>query len=1222
MKWTDEQLEAIERTDVGAVVPAAAGSGKTAVLVERTIRLLENDCPAEALLAVTFTKDAANQMRTKLRAALAERIVTQTDAKKRKWLEHQREMLPLAKISTINSFCLDLVNANLNEFDYRNGIKICDETQAKALFNEAAAEALEKLRADSPKNALILSDAFSGISDKELIKLMEKFHAFVCSLAFPDEWIEKTGAGFTDKEKIGVFTEVLFYELSNYADKAFKETERETAIAEKIPNGEKFVKISALDRALIMEIKYIMLAGDYKKLYDKDFDYKNLSAPSKKGLDTRQLIDMQNYYEQFKASRDRMKNSLTKIKETLALLGRDIYKPMRYAGRVFNALTKAEELLSGALYRRKLELSCAEFSDVERMAMDLLISKDHKRTPLCERIISEHTYRVMLIDEYQDVNNLQEMIFRALSDSNSPESFGRNVFVVGDVKQSIYRFRLSNPRLFINAVRAAEDESNKELKAIRLTKNFRSRQSVIDLVNRTFSILMSEELGEVDYNAKERLRYGANYPGKDQPSQIMLIDDEAAADPPKNVSFGAEELAIAQLVKKRLMKGEQVFDGEKMRSCIPEDFCLLTSGHDACRRMGEALSFVGLKAQSEQTEGYMRSREISIMTDLLRVIDNPMRDMPLAAVMLSPILRFTEQETAYIKLLCQSDDEPKRLWQTILSVSKDEDADEKEAAKITLDDKALEQKCRDAVKLIKRLRFYSVSLSLEALINKIYDETDFFSIAAAFEDPRQKRANLRLLTQRAAEYEKDRTGGVAGFLRFLESVTRSGGDFSQALATNSGSGCIAVKTIHSSKGLEYPFVILFGLSTSFNMKDTFGRLLLSEQLGAGINCMKHSKLLDMQTISHFAVKTAIRGENLSERLRLLYVALTRAKERLTIALYLKRTSKKNDMKKTLAALADEISLSGGASPAILLNCKSYTEWLSAAVMLSSNNKPLLEAVGRGELSEELSEISKRFDADMPETEYVFPEKNEDQTASAGRFVKAAPDPFMVDRLLKKYAFSYPNEVARAPSKRSVTEIVSELREREDGEADPMFYPQLGSLKEESERLSGAQRGTLTHLFMELADYTRAEKNVEEEISRLVVQGSFTKREADGIYVNALKKFFASDLYKRMKNSKELMREVKFMVRADDAGIADDETLGEMIAPDGMLQGICDCIFQEPDGYVIVDYKTDRFSNREELKKYSVQLKLYKAAMDLILPIPVKSCCIYSFALSEAEEIGN
>ncbi|MGN0632561.1 MAG: helicase-exonuclease AddAB subunit AddA [Oscillospiraceae bacterium] len=1229
VKWTDEQRKVIETLDKGVAVPAAAGSGKTTVLIERTVSVLEDkdaDCPSEKLLAVTFTKDAANNMKKKLRAALASRIVAETDPEKRNWLERQQEMLPLAKISTINSFCLELVKNNLNEFDFRTGVKIADDAQADVMLGESLEVALEQMRKTHPDEFRLLIDSLSDNSEKELSKEICRFYEFKKSLAFPDEWIEQARLSFTDKERQAHYTEALMYEYEKVIAKAQKLNEKALYLAKKTVGCESVASLLLDDSDVIGSVKAPVLGGDYKQTYKAitELKFQTLRKPKGKGLTVEETITLDRNFEDIKSLREAVKKQLGKLKTDIEKLGGDIEAPMKKSGEIFDALCIAAQLLEKEFSEQKAQRGVAQFGDVERMTMDLLIKKENGklvRTEFAKKLRESGAYKMILIDEYQDVNNLQEMIFRAISDTDDLEMLGKNVFIVGDVKQSIYRFRLSNPKLFIKAVKNAEAPENTQLEKIRLSANFRSRQNVIDMVNRTFSALMSEELGELEYSADEKLRRGAEFPEADPPVELLMIrESDRIDDDMKYVIFGTEELFIARRIKSILSSGRQVRDGKKTRPVRPEDICVLMRYTDSCSKMCAALQYVGLKVQNEQVDGYMASREIVVMINLLKVIDNPMKDLSLAAVMLSPILNFTAEETAKLRLLCNIENsaDRKRLYQVLNSASKSEDADEKEAKRIDIGDPLLEEKCRYAVELIKRLRYYSVSMTLEALISKIYDETGFYAVASAFENSKQKRANLRLLAQRASEYEKDSSGGIAGFLRYLDSVSDRGGDFSQAITVTSGEGSVSVKTMHSSKGLEFPIVFLGGLNKPFSERDKKNKLLLNETLGAGINYLVHEKLMKVNTIAHKALEVVTRNEMLSEELRLLYVAMTRAEEQLIIPIFFAKNKRSDlDIIKRFAQLADEIMASGGITPDILLSSERYGEWLAAVIMLTEQNYPLLEEIDRGEYAADFADWGRAM-ADKPVIKWT--DNSEYGTTEERTKIFSAPEPDnkSVKRLREKYEFVYPNEQARAASKRTVTEIVNELRERENKEADTLFYPQLGSLDDEAKRLTAAERGTFTHLFMELANYENAEKSVDDELERLVRDGVFTEREAMGVYKSAVKAYFDSDFYARVKASDEIRREMKFMVEAHDAGI--DEAYPDMIASDGMVQGVCDCIFKEPDGYVLVDYKTDGFTDISELDKYGTQLDLYKRALDKILDKPVKACYIYSFRLSKGKEI--
>lgn len=1234
VKWTDEQLNAIRTVDKGVVVPAAAGSGKTAVLIERTVRMLENigQLPAEKLLAVTFTKDAAAQMKNKLRRALADRISAEHDKERRDWLIRQQEMLALANISTISSFCFELVKENLNEFDYRTGIRIADDTQIQVLRDNAIYDTLEEMRREEPERAELLADAFSARTDIDTDSCTGLYVAdlynFKRSLAFPEEWTDYARKGFTDEDRVNGMIDEFFGLIEEKLGEMVAMNDQYRILSAELPNNEKLMELCGKDLDVLGGIRAAVKAKDMEGIFKACKEkFPSIRKPSAKGLDEEQSIRLEEKYNVIKDIRDKMKKKkLDPLKKTIEKFGSKLTENIHDAGLIFEALNDAAERLGRIMFNYKLEQDIAEFGDIERMAVELLVTKENgvlKRTPLAERIRRDGQHQILLIDEFQDVNDLQELIFRVLSDTDDLEVLGKNVFVVGDVKQAIYRFRLSNPRLFLKATEDARNDEIKNLTEIRLTKNFRSRENVLAFINSIFRRIMSTELGEVEYDENEQLYYGADYSGTDPAEEIMLIkDSEEASEEQKYVVFGAEELAVARRIKTMTETGVLVTESPgKLRKCTQSDFCVLARNGDTLRRVAEALKYVGLQPQGDETKGYMGSQEIVTMIELLKVIDNPVREIPLASVMLSPIMGFTAEELARIRLKCFEEDSryPKRLYQVLMQIAAPEDADEKESEHIDIGDSALEAKCRAAAELLSHLRSYSACMGIEELITRIYDETGFFAAASAYENADQRRANLRLLTHRAAEYEKNNIGGIAGFLRFLDCLTAAKGDFTQAVKRNTGMDSVKVKTFHGSKGLEFPIVFLVGLGKQFNMSDLREKVIYDSRWGAAISYLRHDKLMKVTTVPHYIMSERVKAELLGEEMRLLYVALTRAKERLVIPIYLKKSSARYNVPKRLRIVAEEIIKSGKASAEVLLEMKSSLEWTAAALMLTDDPTPLLKAIECEELADELRAIAPKDDI-VPRIVWHDPDDDPKYGGGVMTYNRPAPNEDNVAKLIRQYDMKYEGIEERAPSKRTVTEIVSEINRKDEGDekTDFAFYPQLGTLKEEADRLTAAQRGTYTHLFMELADYDRAEQSVKDELERLRSSGRMSDKEAQGVYVSAVQKFFKGELYQRMKQSPEpLQRERSFMVSAQDAGI--DKKFSKYIAEDGMLQGICDCIFREGDGYVLVDYKTDGFADESEEKRYDVQLELYKAALDLILPLPVRSCYIYSFKLGKGTE---
>ncbi len=1239
INWTDDQLLAIETTDRGVVVSAAAGSGKTAVLIERTIRILADrskGVTADKLLAVTFTVDATVQMREKLGEAFEKRLAEETDPQQKKWLNKQQDLLETAKINTINAFCLDLVKSNLHEFDLRDGLKIIDENDATVILNQSVSQAMDRLAEQSKADFELLVDCLSDNDESKVEERVKELYVFLRSLPFPQRWIDRCRAGFTDEEKLSGFIQVACYDFREKCEKALKYVEMAKAryyrLNEQFNVGDSMGVMLNSDEEVIKDLLRAIDDGNWEKISAKteNYGWVKASYPSKKNFKEMDWGRISEASESIKNIRDKKyKKIMDSISKSIGEIGKNIREDLKTAQRVFEILCRLSLEAEKISMEEKCRRNAVEFSDVERMAIQLLVKDENGvpvRTELAEEIVKNGDYRVILIDEFQDVNNLQELIFKALSDTDSLEIMGKNVFVVGDVKQSIYRFRQSNPLLFIDAKKKAGEAGNSDrLKLVELKSNYRSRKNVIDFVNLLFENIMSEEVGELTYEGGERLCCGAKYLGKNHDTEIMLIvpqeqcddeaDDEGEDEESRSVYY-AENVAVARKIRQMIDEGAEVYDGagKPSRPCRPSDFCVLCRSSNAVDSMPSALEMFGLKAYSEDSSGYLRSREISVMINLLRVIDNPMQDIPLVSVMLSPIMGFTADETAVLRNLCRTKSGYiNHIFQIINSASKSEsERHEREADKISLGSRELEEKCRQANELISRLRFYASGMTLSRLIRRIYDETGFFAVASAYENTKQKRANLRMFLEYASSYEKGSGGGITGFLRYIDSVSESGKDFKQAVTVTESSDSVIIRTIHRSKGLEYPFVFLCGTGKRFNESDLQGSMLLDEQMGVGFTLLNHEKLSKTETIGHRALKVVSRNKMLSEEVRLLYVALTRAKEKIFIPIALNQTkSPAYNTKKIVGEIAQDISLAGGINSRIIRGLNSYQKWLFALLLCCPNNEAFLKLM---EVECELPQL--KTDAEIT---FTVSRGGEVETEQQPEFYTGKVNEEKCAELVKRYRRSHEANSVHIPSKLTVTELVREEKEKSLGEKNPEFYPQLPRLSEQLGKLTSAQRGTYTHLFMELADYEKASTDTAGELRRLEAEGFFTEKEAKGVYLDALKRFFAGDFYRRMSASSEIIREKQFLVSFSDLKLGDK--YGEYIKSGSMLQGVADCIFKEDDGYVLVDYKTDNFSDISELGKYGTQLELYKSALDILLDKPIKACYIYSFKLGEGLEIG-
>ena len=1222
-EWNSDQKDAIETTDKGVVVSAAAGSGKTSVLVERTICMLSdpvNRIPADKLLAVTFTVDAATQLRQKLSKAFESKLKETSDPETKKWLRSQQDKLPLARISTINSFCLDLVKNNLNEFEFEEGVRIIDENDAEIVLNKAFDDALDKLAENNKDTYVLLYDKLGG-SSASIKKYGRKLYSFLRSLPFPDEWFNSAVSNMTDSRRINSLVDAVSYTYAGFCEKAMKLNERARAYIDRFPVKDKKLlgNISALnnDLSIFNGMMEALEDGNWDMIVARSeqcFDSFSKTPPKKNDYSP----ELCALYVEIGEIRDESKKQFGRISKEIAKLGRDISSPMALSAEVLKGLREYSKIADELAYAEKLRKNALEFSDVEIMALKLLVKRENGktvRTQLADELVSGGEYRMILIDEFQDVNNLQELIFKVLSDTDHLAKLGKNVFVVGDVKQSIYKFRLSNPKLFIDARNAASMDENKDkLKLIELKSNYRSRKNIVDFVNLMFSQLMSEEIGEIEYTGGDRLVFGAKYEGSDPDVDVIFVDagegdDDRTLSPDENYAIAQK---IRQLLDDKVLVKDKNTD--EIRPCRAGDFCVLYRSGDSAATLADALGRYGLKVSTEKSSGYLRSREIILMLSLLKVIDNPMHDIPMAAVMLSPLMGFTADELARIRLLCKRPEGGyDHIYKIVSSIGqKSSESHTKESQKLKIDDNVLESKCIAAKELVSRLGFYSAGMTISRLIRRIYDETEIVAAASMYENSRQKRANLRLLLEYASAYQENSDGSVSGFIRYLESVTECGKDLVQAVTTVEDNDSVVVKTIHSSKGLEYPFVFLCGITKQFRTDDLNDALLLDEYSGAGLVLTDRAKLTKTKTVAHAALSAIGLDQILSEELRLLYVAVTRAREHLIIPIPIKHSSDgTSKTQQTVSALAELISQAGGVNPRIVRDCRSYLEWITAALLCSGGREPFLERFG---ISAVLPTVSES--AAIAYSEYV---PDIDVQSDSPDFYSGKVLAGKLEQLRDIFEYKKNNTANAAASKMTVTEIVSAIKEKQLGGKNPEFFPSLPRLSDELEKLNSAQKGTCTHLFMELADYSSAEKSVRNELKRLTDEGFFTEKEASGVYISAVEKYFSGEFYQRVKRSDKVLREKKFLVSSDVLGL--DEKYSEYLSDGSMLQGVADCIFSEDDSYVLVDYKTDNVTDVSELYNYKTQLELYKAALDVILDKPVKSCYIYSFRLNEGVEIN-
>ncbi len=1187
--WTDEQLKVINAYNEPVIVSAAAGSGKTAVLVERTIRLLcdeKKHIPADKLLAVTFTNDAASQMREKLSDALEKKA---TDEPENAWIQKQQSLLKLADICTINSFCFDMVRNHLEETDFQSGVRIMEENEAGMLTERALTAVMENAYRERPDETERLISLFCKENDTALRGIILKLYSFLRTLPFKDVWTDKILSSFRDGTALKSVIEGRTDDAISLCKNMRTVSLRLRELAESLSCHKSATEIflSSCDLAdSLCEIPKGCGWDECREIFSQ-ISWKGLqSARQTKAEKAENTIEEDELYQSAKDCYARLKEVATEIAGIYFCTVSEAKKDAEITAECFSSLLKLTNELWDEVMLRKIEKNAVDFADTELITVRLLAECDSdgkiRRTGLSDEIRKSGRYSLILIDEFQDVNNLQEVIFKAISDTDNLDEIGLNVFAVGDVKQAIYRFRQANPMIFMNT-RLQGKSPDSPVREIILSRNFRSRNAVLDSSNYIFSSLMTEDLGEVEYTKEEELVCGASYEGEDEPCTIIEVDCEGKS------SAETEELeytAIARRIRKMINDGVTVTDGGVKRPCRAGDFCVLSRNNPDGELAVQCFEAEGLKIASTSVSGYLGSREISLLINLLSITVSPMRDIPMSSVMLSPIMGFSDDELARVKLY----DKKRRLYRNMLDISEDDR------------DIALRDKCRAAVALVKKLRLYSSSMTLTRLIKKIYDITDLISLAASYEDGDKKCANLYLMLEYARSYEESSKDGLNGFLRYIDYISQNGGDFNEAVTVTESQDAVSFKTIHKSKGLEYPFVFICRLSKKFNKKDLYGRLILNTDAGVGMSFLDYSTLTKRKTIFSDYVESKNLSEMLSEELRLLYVAMTRAKEQLFIIYDI-------DEKTAERAVGFSYEIDKAKIPSSLSSrALCMQDWITMAMCKHPKFRLLREA---------LPDDAYADSVHVPDISEEIPLEESQLRAAERTSDEIPPDEDLKAKLLHSFEFRNDPILTSTEAKVSVSELAGD---------DPVnFFPKVPRLKETVVELTAAQKGTLMHRFMQCADYSLAAEDVAGEIKRLTESGIFSEHEAKSLDMASLSAFFESDIYKRMSKSPNVSRERSFIVKFSDI---DDSEIQRTVGiravyggTDGMMQGIADCIFEEPDGYVIVDYKTDRVQSMDELvMRYSMQLSLYKAAFDVILDKPVKSCYIYSLRLARGEEI--
>ncbi len=1168
-KWTAEQQQAIDSRNSNLLVSAAAGSGKTAVLVQRILNLVIQDkVDIDRMLVVTFTNAAASEMKERIGREMLK--ASQEHLTKRLELRRQLSLLNRSYIMTMHSFCLKVLRSHFHLIDLDPSFRVGNETEIAMLKQEALDKTLEKFYEEADPSFHLLIESFCDMkNDRWLEYNLPKTHIFIQSQPEPGEWLNEqvrqfdvTPSTLMKTRWMKTFFQMLQLRLNGMI------RQMETAYDHcQMPDGPD-IYMELIDREIEGLEKLAEMCHQYDKALFEEIwrlEFKRLPMAKNVNLEIKERVQ---------SIRNSVKDELKTLKKEWFAGGPDQWsEDLRKMKKPMEKFREVVEDFHQQFLEIKRKKNVVDFNDLEHMALDILRqdeAADYYR----------NQFNHIFIDEYQDSNRVQEAITDCIKREN-------NVFMVGDVKQSIYRFRLAEPALFLEKQRGYLKESGAVDRRIDLNRNFRSRKEILEGVNELFGNIMSTSLGEMEYTEDAMLLSGGLYPESDDPApiQLHLLDkrkpeNEEIADALSEwTDHELEAKVVAQRVREAL-KGV-VYDEnlQQKRSVQYRDLVILMrSTRPYLQIYEDMLAEEGIPVFSDAGAGFFQTIEVQIFMNLLKIIDNIKHDIPLLSVLRSPIGGFETGELTSFRL--NGKEAP--FYECFFNSEK-------------LVDSSLSKKVAVFKSKIERWR-QSLDIGLSDFIWQIMDESGYFGFLASMPGGEQRQANLRILGKRAEEYETLQEGSLYGFLQYVEKLkSRRESDLGVAKLIGPNNNVVRIMSIHKSKGLEFPVVILAGAGRKFNLRDTHEKMLIHKDLGIGPVCAEPDKRVYRSTIARNIIKEKIRQESLSEEMRILYVAMTRAKEKLIIV------GSAEDPKLKWSQWENALH------PHQLFKGKSYLDWLGPSMATAHGLVGEEGGFWNQQWSLKIWNKNELFNREIKEIQESIKFKNIllwNQDQLPGK------DASYVKRRLE-WEYPFQNET-KTQAKYSVSELAAEnhLKATQENRLRIPGLIKRPDFLNDEKKLSGAEKGTRLHYVIQQLDFEKYEKgiNVAQQLQRMLEREMITEEEMNSIDPNQIALFLESPLGKRIRRSAMCRREWPFVVEK------------QVEVGNVLMQGIIDCYFQEDDSLVLVDYKTDRITgvDPEDWKeKYRGQMSLYEDALEELTGYKIKEKWIYSFFLNKA-----
>ena len=1160
-QWTESQKQAINSRQGTVLVSAAAGSGKTAVLVERVIGRItdtQNPVDIEKLLVVTFTKAAASEMKERISARLSEMIA---DEPTNTYLKRQKMYLPNAQISTMDSFCARLVKENFEKADISPDFTMMSDIEHDILKRETVSEVLEEIYNLPERETKEFLNLFTnGRNDENLINSIFALYDFAMASQNPLQWVENAFSDYFDnlsvqETKWGKFSlnrlaEVLEF-IKVKADDIIADAPEYTNLSGAVTNDLTPIIVSV--DAILHAIYNHPEKWDDIKAMTSLLKFNTFPRVPKEEKDC--------CYDELKGRRDSIKKYLALADSILVCNEKEYKEDMDYLRPIMNILKGSVIKFIELLNAKKQEANSYYFSDILHFALKILVQFNddgtYKKTALAKEL--SENFAEILIDEFQDTNEAQDTLFSVISDNNE------NKFMVGDVKQSIYRFRQAMPEIFMRYKDGFEPYKDGNYPAtISLDRNFRSRKGIVEGINFFFDFLMTRSTCGIDYKNGESLCFGADYEASDTADVKVHIVE---TDKTKGSDLVAEARHIGNTIKELVESGTLVGKKGKERPIKYSDICILMRAvKDKAPVIARELSEMGIPAHFQKQGGFFESREIVTLMSMLKVIDNPVQDVPLVSVMLSPLFPFNEDDLA--KYRC---DQRKGSFYSALKEQYDKDS-----------------KVKDFFDLLSVFRTLSVTMDIGSLIRRVLETTSYDSIVGAMDNGERRVLNIELLINYAEGYEASGGKGLSGFIRFLDKIRKNNKDLEGASEISENDDVVRIMSIHKSKGLEFPVVFVANCSSSMSVQD-FSKVKINRNLGVGTSRYIAELHKDFTTLPINSIKLYDSMEDFAELIRVLYVAMTRAEEKLYLV------GSMNNCEKKITDLYQKCYVNF-TDPAIPLSmCSSFMQWILLSMMYHpSMNCGLM-----------LNNCKKPH---SPQIDFQIVEKPDEFLVEEKEKTEYAVDNEMLTEIGERLSFEYPfADISSIPVKYAASSMDREENLKYLATENPAFSG--------SGELTPAQRGTLLHRFMEICDLAKIKTDLAGEIEKTVENNIFTQKEADALNISAIEKFLQSDLYNRISNAEKYIREQEFSMSIPVSLI--NASLSRETNENVIVQGVVDGMIINGQSGEIVDYKTDRVATQEELcERYKGQMSIYKKAAEECFGLQNVTVTLYSFHLSK------